>query len=577
MSTNELFIIKEGKVFIPANQWCPERLIGECNEQNAETAIQLLQNQFKPFADDLTTIETALQQEGDILKQAGRINRTRNSLLKVKAIGPYEDAFRKLDAWEELLKQRTEAVIAEKEAICTQLEALSQEPDLKAATETLANLQKQYKALPLSVPDLRNDAFPERIEKAVTAFFALKQAKHDEFGQELMLNLSKKMDLCEQAEKLKDSTEWKKTTEVLLAMMEEWKTIGPVAKHRSEEIWLRFNEARDHFFQRKKEHVKELKTEQEANLIEKEALVAKAEALRDSKDWKKTTVLFTELMDAWKKTGRVAQEKSDEIWQRFLDAKNHFFQQKDAHFNAIRTEQENNFIRKSSVVEQAEALAQSNDFDGGTQEFSDLLDTWKSIGWIPKEQGDALWDRFFNAKKQFFERKDAWRDERRQTLGANIRERIQRNRSFLNKVSRDLQREEDLLFDLDDRLANLPATLRSYEKREELNETKEEVTQHVNELRKKVQEVKQKLQADERELNFISRPPKKKNDKQDEDKKSEPNEQDTQVSNNAKTESIAVEAIAEPEVMDTNIESMPETPESPASDDSSTSTEQSPL
>jgi len=293
---------------------------------------------------------------------------------------------------------------------------------------------------------------------------------------------------------------------------------------------LRFNEARDHFFKRKKEHVKEIKSEQEANLIEKEALVTKAEALRESKDWKKTTVLFNELMDEWKKTGRVAQEKSDAIWQRFLDAKNHFFSRKDAHFSSIRTEQENNYTRKLAIVERAEELINTSDFDGATQEFSDLMDDWKTIGWVPKEQGDALWDRFIQAKKKFFERKDAWRDERRQTMAAGLQERIQRNRSFLNKINRDLHREEDLLFDLDDRLANLPATLRSYEKREELNETKEEVTQHVNELRKKVQEVKQKLQADEREMSFILRPPKKKTDKPNATESASETHQETVIS-----------------------------------------------
>ncbi|MBU3677116.1 MAG: hypothetical protein FGM54_08065 [Chitinophagaceae bacterium] len=222
-------------------------------------------------------------------------------------------------------------------------------------------------------------------------------------------------------------------------------------------------------------------------------------------------------------------------------------------------------------------MVNTSDFDGATQEYSDLMDDWKTIGWIPKDQGDALWDRFFLAKKKFFERKDAWRDERRQTLGANIRERIQRNRSFLNKVSRDLQREEDLLFDLDDRLANLPATLRSYEKREELNETKEEVTRHINELKKKVQEVKQKIQADERELNFISRPPKKKNEKQDEEKQSESKEHDSPTLVNASTETEAVEPITQILEASNNTTVSPETPEATASDDSSTTSEQSPL
>jgi hypothetical protein len=530
MANSELFILHEGKVILPANKWFAERIIGDVDDANQEAKLNELRTQFKSFTNDLEKIETDLQQEGDILKCAGRINRSRSSLMKAKAIGDYESAFNRLDAWEEQLRQRTEAVIAEKEQIAKELDALVQAPDLKLATEQLASLQKKYKALPLSVPDIRNEAFAERIEKAVTAFFALKQAKHDEFGKELLDNLSKKMDLCEQAEKLKDSTEWKKTTDALLAMMEEWKTIGPVAKHRSEEIWLRFNEARDHFFKRKKEHVKEIKSEQEANLLEKEALVTKAEALRDSKDWKKTTALFNELMDDWKKTGRVAQEKSDAIWQRFLDAKNHFFSRKDAHFSSIRTEQENNYTRKLAIVERAEELINTSDFDGATQEFSDLMDDWKTIGWVPKEQGDALWDRFIQAKKKFFERKDAWRDERRQTMAAGLQERIQRNRSFLNKINRDLHREEDLLFDLDDRLANLPATLRSYEKREELNETKEEVTKHVNELRKKVQEVKQKLQADEREMSFILRPPKKKTDKPNATESASETHQETVIS-----------------------------------------------
>ena len=517
MATSELFKIQDGKILIPANAWSEERIVGECQDQNAEEMVKLLEMQFKPFTDDIQKIEESIQQEDDILKQAGRINRTRSALLKAKAIGDYVAVFTKLDAWEELLKQRTEAVIAEKESICTKLEALVQEKDLKTATETLAQLQKQYKALPLSVPDIRNEAFPERIDKAVSAFFALKQAKHDEFTQELLDNLSKKMDLCEQAEKIKDSTEWKKTTEVMLALMETWKTIGPVSKSRSDEIWLRFNEARDHFFKRKKEHVKELKSEQEANLIEKEALVAQAEALRERKDWKKTTALYNELMDAWKKTGRVAPEKSEEIWQRFLEAKNHFFNRKDAFYNGLRTEQDNNFARKTAIVERAEQLMKTLDFDAATQEYNELLDDWKTIGRVAKEQGDALWERFIQARKTFFERKDAWRDERKQSITANIRERIQRNRSFLNKISRDLHREEDLLFDLEDRLANLPATLRSYEKREELLETKEEVTKFVNELKKKVQDVKLKIQADERELAYILRPVKKKNDKQAEE------------------------------------------------------------
>jgi hypothetical protein len=287
--------------------------------------------------------------------------------------------------------------------------------------------------------------------------------------------------------------------------------IGIVPKHRMEELWFRFNTAKDIFFNRKREHFNEIKGEQEENLLKKLALIEQATLLKDSNDWKVTTEAFNKLMEDWKKIGRVTHDKNDEVWEQFISIKNEFFSRKDAHFGKIKMQLEDNFARKQAIVQHAEALQNTNDFDMGTTEFMNMIEEWKGIGRVAKEHGDELWERFIKAKKNFFDRKDSYRDLKKKEIAKDIEERLSRNKSFYNKIMRDMQREQDLLFDVEDRLKNLPPTLRSYEKREQYIEMLDDIKKKVNSLKSKVQEVKEKIHADEREINFLIRGPKKKN------------------------------------------------------------------
>lgn len=509
MTSNEFYSIKDEMVFVPANKWFDERAIGELKEANQQYTIASMQERFTELIDRVNELKKEFDEATDKVRLAGKVVRTKSYLCTAKAIGDYPSLLTQLDLMEEEIKKVVDQTLVQKEQLVKEAEALLQATEWKAATETLRNLQVQFKALPM-VPDLKNEELKERFEKIKDEFFKGKQASFESFEQDLLDNLSKKIDLCEKAESLSQSSEWKKTTDLYIAMNEEWKKIGMVPKHRIEELWFRFSTAKDIFFARKKEHIGDIITEQEENLVKKMALVEKAEALKESKDWKKTSDLYTQLMDEWKKIGRVPQEKSDEIWNQFLAAKNHFYQHKDGHYSNIRVQLEDNFAKKMAIVNHAEELQNSNDFESATQEFMDMFEEWKKIGRIPKEHGDGPWERFLLAKKNFFDRKDAHREKRKAEVTKDIQERVSRNRSYYNKVSKELQREEELLFDVNDRLQNLPPTLRSYEKREEYLEMIEEIKEKVEELKAKCKEVKEKVQQDEREINYILRGPRKK-------------------------------------------------------------------
>lgn len=508
MSQNELYTIKEGKIFLPATKWYEEREIGEVKE-NQQYIIDSLIDKFKELAQEVVDIRKEFDGASDKVKLASRVMRKKMHLQTTKAIGDFAALLSDLELMEEEIGKIVEENLAQKEKICQETEALLETKEWKLATDKLRDLQKQFKDLP-NVPDLKNDEYKERFEKNKDEFFKRKQASFEHFEQDLLDNLSKKIDLCEKAESLQNSTEWKKTSEIYQELNEEWKKIGMVPKHRLEELWFRFSTAKDIFFNRKREHFGEIKTEQEENLVKKMAIIELAEKLKDSNTWKKTTEDFNTLMEEWKKIGRVAHDKSDEVWNRFLEIKNHFYQKKDAHYNTLKVQLDDNYARKMAIINHAEELQHSNDFDLGTQEFQKMYEEWKTIGRIPKEYGDEPWERFLKAKRNFFDRKDENRESRKQELTKDLQEKIIRNRSLYNKISRELQREEELLFDVEDRIQNLPPTLRSYEKREEYKEMMEDIKERVNTLKTKVGEVKDKLIQDERECNYIMRGPRKK-------------------------------------------------------------------
>lgn len=510
MSQQDYYILRDQKIFIPATSWYEEREIAEVKDNNASHIIEFLQEKFNELLQEVNELTTEFQQTDDKVKLAGKVNRKKGHFTQAKAIGNFSLLLKPLEEMEVIIKAAIEDNIAKKEKICADTALLLETNEWKLATEKLSNLQREYKELP-AVPDPRNDELKEKFENLRDDFFKKKRESFEHFEQDLLDNLSKKIDLCEKAEQLQNSTDWKKTTEELQKLNEEWKTIGIVPKHRMEELWFRFNTAKDIFFNRKREHFNEIKGEQEENLQKKLAIIEQAMLLKDSNDWKGTTEAFNKLMEDWKKTGRATHEKNEEVWEQFISLKNEFYSRKDAHFGKMKMQLEDNFARKQAIVQHAESLQNTNDFDTGTTEFMNMIEEWKGIGRIAKEHGDELWERFIKAKKNFFDRKDAHRDLKKKEIAKDIEERLNRNKSFYNKIMRDMQREQDLLFDVEDRLKNLPPTLRSYEKREQYLEMLDDIKKKVNSMKSKVQEVKEKIYADEREMNFLKRGPKKKN------------------------------------------------------------------
>src|SRR5690606_38487147 len=129
----------------------------------------------------------------------------------------------------------------------------------------------------------------------------------------------------------------------LKELTKQWKDIGNPQAGKGQELWEKFDQLRDNFFERKHQNYIEQESEMMQNMDFKLELVEKAEALANSDDWKNTSELFTHLMDDWKNIGRTLHDKNEEYWTRFNTARQTFYDNKKIHHESIQVEQDKNY------------------------------------------------------------------------------------------------------------------------------------------------------------------------------------------------------------------------------------------
>ena len=225
--------------------------------------------------------------------------------------------------------------------------------------------------------------------------------------------------IVEMAEKLADSDNWKETTQAFKDIAEKWKTSGALDKSRNDKLYARIEVARKKFQDRKRRFHEEEEKDMNNNLDLKLEVVEQAEKLAGSEEWKNTTEAFHKLMDKWKAIGRAPHHKNEELWQRLQAARNTFFDRKKTYYHEVQSEQEANYALKLALVEKAESLRESTEWNATSQAFAGIMEEWKKIGKVQYEKSDEIWNRLNAAADQFFEAKKKRQENVKQELDAN--------------------------------------------------------------------------------------------------------------------------------------------------------------
>ena len=311
-----------------------------------------------------------------------------------------------------------------KTALCETVEKLQTEPDVVSAFHQLQKLHQQWREIGPVAKELREDLWA-RFKAASTIINKRHQEHFEGLKAKEQENLEAKTAICEQIEgidysALKSFKDWEEKNKEVISLQEKWKTIGFAPKKSNVKIFERFRAACDVYFNRKSEFYKGIKEEMEKNLELKKALCEKAEALKDSTEWKSTTEKMIALQKEWKTIGSVARKHSDAIWKRFISACDYFFEQKNKNVSSQKSVEQTNLAAKKALIEKINAIEETN-HDEALATLKGLMAEWNTIGHVPFKEKDKIYKEYHEAvDKQFDRLKVDQNDRKMQTFRNNL-------------------------------------------------------------------------------------------------------------------------------------------------------------
>ena len=291
--------------------------------------------------------------------------------------------------------------------LCEAAEKLADEEDVVSAFHQLQKLHQEFRDTGPVAKELRDEIW-NRFKAASTAVNRRHQQHFEALKETEQHNLDQKTVICEIVEaieynELKTFSAWENKTQEVIALQNKWKTIGFAPQKMNVKIFERFRKACDEFFRKKGEFFKALKEGMNANLDKKRALCEKAEALKDSTDWKATADELTKLQKEWKTIGPVAKKYSDAIWKRFISACDYFFEQKNKATSSQRSVEIDNLNKKKEIIEKLGAIDENMDTDEATQLVRELMKEWNNIGHVPFKEKDRLYKQYHGQVDKLFD------------------------------------------------------------------------------------------------------------------------------------------------------------------------------
>lgn len=286
-----------------------------------------------------------------------------------------------------------------KQLLCAETEKLLDEADVITAFKRLQDLHEKWRETGPVAKEIRDEIW-NRFKDASAAVNKKYQAFFEERKARELKNEVAKTEICQRIEaldfsELKSYAAWEEMTKQILEAQEDWKKLGFASKKMNNALFARFRETCDKFFTAKAEYFKNMKEELSANLAKKIALCEKAEALKDSTDWRATSDALIELQKQWKTIGTVPKKHSDNVWRRFLAACDYFFEQKKKNTSDSRAAEHANLkLKKEIIAELKEIDLEKMSRDEAIAKVKDLSARWQQVGHVPFRDKDKIYDAY---------------------------------------------------------------------------------------------------------------------------------------------------------------------------------------
>jgi len=303
-----------------------------------------------------------------------------------------------------------------KEALILRVEGLAEMQSIQNSIASLHSIQKEWREMGPVHKDKSEDVW-NRFKAAVDKLYTRRDEYLKGRDEKRHENMTLKTAICEKAEVLAKGeyarmTDWKEKETELKALDEEWKKIGRVPTKFNDSIWERFKAARKDFFKQKYNLLKHVREELGQNYTAKIKLCEAAEALKENTDWKGTAQKLIKLQGDWKKIGPIERKKSDEVWNRFRAACDHFFHAKET-FNAGQGDRETeNLAAKQVVVDGVIAFAPAEKLEDNFTFINEQRKAFNGAGFVPIAEKGKIEKAFEDAINGLMEKLNIDKDKK---------------------------------------------------------------------------------------------------------------------------------------------------------------------
>lgn len=383
-------------------------------------------------------------------------------------------------------------------ALCEEAELLGKEADIISAFRKLQELHDEWREIGPVVKDLREELwkrFKEAssvVNKRHQAFFEGKKEKEKE-------NEVAKTAICQEIEsinvvELDSYVKWNDATKQIIDLQERWKTLGFASKKVNNDLFARFRKTCDEFFAAKAAFFKKMKDESAENLAKKHKLCERAEAIKDSTDWKKTADELTAMQKEWKTIGPVSKKSGDAVWKRFISACDYFFENKNKNMTNAHQQEHANLKLKKAVIEKLKNLDDNQSKEEVREVLKTLASEFQQIGHVPYRDKDKVYEEYKKALNAAYDKFD-------------INESRAKFESFANNID-SISSDKNKLFRERDRLVRVYEQKRNELKTYEnnlgfFNVSTKSGSAVLKEMEKRIVRAKEELLAIEKKIELI--------------------------------------------------------------------------
>jgi hypothetical protein len=313
-------------------------------KKNLETKIELCEKAEELLlAPNIITAFRQLQKYHDQWRETGPVPRDQKDAIWERFREVTHQINKKHQEHFDKQKESQKRNLDAKTSLCEKAESINETQfenfqQVEKLTKEMIAIQRTWKTIGFA-PRKDNTKIYQRFRNACDRFFARKREYNTQNKEILSENLQKKLDLCVQAEALKDSTDWKKTSDELIELQNTWKEIGPVPRKHYDPVWKRFRAACDHFFNRKSEYFSTIDSKYEDNLKKKLAIIEKIENLKVGDNLDANLAVLKEYQREWVSIGFVPIKEKDTIQKRYRAAL-------DKHFEGLKVDDQKKNLMK---------------------------------------------------------------------------------------------------------------------------------------------------------------------------------------------------------------------------------------